>query len=264
MKKKYWLYLSIILGIIFLILLGNFLIKGKSLDPNTKLVQELYSYLGENDLQYCDGLSNYGDTLVDYQKLSNTERLCKAMVRLYQEKNYEIITLDKDNKKDSCSLTENITFALNEDKSGCQVYKIPDPIIEAKYKQIFNEDIQDKEAFNLNNRLVCTFYDGFYYCGDSLTYTITVGADPSTYRAFKDVYQKKDTIVIYDYFLKTIKDECYLTYTGNTKNDLCTKELPQNNLIDYKFLRKYGSLYKHTYAKDANNNYYWVSSEKIK
>ena len=78
----------------------------------------------------------------------------------------------------------------------------------------------------------------------------------------KDSFKKNDEIIIYDYFLKVINNECYTSYVKDSKNDKCTKALENNKNVDYKFLKKYGTKYKHVFKKD-NNVYHWVSSEKI-
>lgn len=62
--------------------------------------------------------------------------------------------------------------------------------------------------------------------------------------------------------MKIVNGECYSSYVNGTTNNNCTNELPENEddyNIDYDFLRKYGTLYKHTF-KQSGDTYYWVSS----
>mgnify|MGYP000180690052 CR=1 FL=1 len=78
-----------------------------------------------------------------------------------------------------------------------------------------------------------------YYCGLSEKYTYTIGAEPHTYRTIKSAYKKGDEIAIYDYFLRTINDDCFTSYMKDEKDETCGKALENKKEVDYKFLKKY-------------------------
>ena len=71
-------------------------------------------------------------------------------------------------------------------------------------------------------------------------------------------------LIIYDYFLKVINDECFTSYMDTTKNDKCSTNYSEltNKDMTYKFLKKNGTLYKHTFKKDGKS-YYWISSKPV-
>lgn len=248
---------------VILVYLINYLAKGKALKADDSLVQELYSYLGENDLQYCGGLTNYATEEVASKDLANDVKLCHAVAKVYLQDSEEV-SLERYKKKDYCQIDENTIFALDEDKETCSINKISKDIIKDEYHKIYGEDLKEEESVNINNQIICYPSDDSYMCGRSVTFTVTIGSEPQTYRTINKVYKKKDEIIIYDYFLKIIKDECYLSYTSNSKDDNCTSEYQNNKNIDYKFLKKYGSLYQHIYKMDDTGNYYWVSSKQAK
>ena len=116
--------------------------------------------------------------------------------------------------------------------------------------------------FQLDGANICYYDNDNYYCGLSEQFTYTFGAEPHTYRAIKKAYKKGNKIIIYDYFLKTINDECYKYFTSDDKNDKCSKKLKEVKEVDYSFLKKYGSLYKHIFQKNGDT-YKWVSSEVV-
>ena len=101
----------------------------------------------------------------------------------------------------------------------------------------------------------------FKFRSESFTYTI--GAEPQTYRTIKNASKKNDEIIIFDYFMKIVNNECFTTYDGNNKNNNCSNVFNEDIKVDYDFLKKYGTLYKHTF-KESNGSYYWVKSEPVK
>ena len=83
-----------------------------------------------------------------------------------------------------------------------------------------------------------------------------------SYRTIKSAYKKGDEIVIYDYFLRTINDDCFTSYMKDEKNETCGKALENKKEVDYKFLKKYGTRYVHIFKK-SGDSYYWVSSKNL-
>lgn len=256
-------YLILCLSLILVILLCLYLIRGKAIDQESKIAKELYSYLGNSNLNYCAGLDFYQEGEVKYDDIASTDRICKIVSMLNQD-NYPKITLNKDKKEKLCKVNDSIIFGLDEDNSKCSITKIPKQDINELYTKVFNQEISDDEAFDLNEEIACYPVDNSYYCGKKTSLTISVGSSPSTYRSIKRINQKKNQIIIYDYFIKIVKDECYIAYTTSNINSRCTTKYQEQNNIDYKFLKKYGSLYKHTFIKNTNGTYSWVSSELVK
>ena len=261
-KKNLVLLLSGIVVILVGVVISLFIKKGVPVNANGKTVKELYSYVGNSDLEKCGGLVFYNDSKVDYNSLSNDTKICLAYTQVKKEVKEEI-KLDKNKKGNICTLSKGLIFATDnyEDKI-CTLSKTNKDLVNENYKKIFGKEIDAYDKFQLDNITVCYLNDDSYYCGLSEEYTYTIGAEPHTYRAIKDSFKKNNEIIIYDYFLKVINNECYTSYVKDSKNDKCTKALENNKNVEYKFLKKYGTQYKHIFKKD-NNVYHWVSSEKI-
>lgn len=254
-----------LLVVITLVLLVIMIFKGKAISSNSSLVNELYTYLGQNDLTYCDGLSVYNDELVDYESLDNSTRLCNVTAALYTDNDLTTMKIDKSKKNNTCSIDDRIVFATdNYEDEVCTVYRIETKKIQERYKEVYGKEIESTDTFNLNSTTVCYPGDEYYYCGLAETFTITVGAEPETFRSIKQATEKNNKIIIYDYFIKVVNEECYTSYAGDTKNSSCTSEFKSNSKINYNFLKKYGTLYKHTFKKADKDSYFWVESEPVK
>ena len=257
--------IRIILGIIILLLIIVFIlfiIKKNKLNVSSKLTEELYSYVGGSKLEVCNGLSNYDKKEITFNDLENSVRICNSYELLDNTKK-SIITLDE-NKDNTCNLSDNIEFATdNYEDDVCTISKISSDIINDQYQKIYGKSIENYENFQYDATTICYYEDGYYYCGLATSYTITIGSEPRTYRTIKDVQEQDNKIVIYDYFVKVENDECYTSYNDETKNDDCTKHYDSNKKINYSFLKKYGTLFKHTFEKNKDG-YYWIKSEPVK
>ncbi len=253
----------VIILIIIVITVVFLLIRLNRLDPNSDLVTEIYNYMGTNDLETCSGLITYSDNAVEYDDIENEIRICNAYSLLELDRASQLV-LDKTEDANTCSINENITFATdNYEDDVCTVTKVASTEINNQYKKMFGQDITDYEQFYYNDNTICYYEDGYYYCGLTESYTTTVGALPHTYRSISSAEKEDDQIIIYDYFLKTIGDECYISYTGSARNEACSENYNADEEMDYDFLKKYGTRYKHTFQKTDNDNYYWVKSEPV-
>ena len=260
MKNKKNVIISII-AIILLIIIIIF-IKQRNLNTESNLVQEIYSYLGNNDLQVCNGLVNYDSKSVSYKDLSIENKICIAY-SLLNEDELTTMKIDKTKKNNICSVSDDFKFATdNYEDDICTITKVDAEKVNKQYEKMYGEKIADYAKFQYDDTTICYYYDGNYYCGLAETYTYTVGAEPHTYRSIEKAIKNKDEIIIYDYFLKIVNNECYENYIDDTKNEKCSKAYEKDNKIDYKYLKKYGTLYKHTFKKD-DKNYYWTKSEPI-
>lgn len=258
-KKRNIVIGIIVILIIILIVVLVWFFKSKSLDPNSDLVTEIYTYIGNNDLEVCNGLATYADSEVNYDNIENSMRICLAY-SLLELDDTAMLKIDKTQKNNTCSVGENLTFATdNYEDEICTLTKVSSDEINAQYEKMYGQTIENYETFQYNETTICQYEDGFYYCGLAEKYTATIGSEPHTYRSIKNVTQSEDEIVIYDYFLRVVNNECYTSYTGDTLNDKCSENYNEDDEMTYNFLKKYGTLYKHTYKK-SGDNYYWVSS----
>lgn len=259
-KNKKLICLIGIVLILLIIIIVLFFKNGRPLSGKNKVVSELYSYVGKNDLEKCGGLIAYDKEKVNVDKLSKETKICLAYT-LIDDK--EEVKLDKDKKNKTCTLDNEFVFATdNYEDDICTINKIKNADISSKYKNMFGEELKDPIDFQLDGANICYYDNDNYYCGLSEQFTYTFGAEPHTYRAIKKAYKKGNKIIIYDYFLKTINDECYKYFTSDDKNDKCSKKLKDVKEVDYSFLKKYGSLYKHVFQKNGDT-YKWVSSEIV-
>ena len=263
-KKKDIITYSIIIIVLIIIFLAIFLFKGQKLDTNGSLINNLYQYLGSDDLQICNGLQVYRDNKVTYDDLDNNTKMCMAYKHLNNSQiNTESYEKIEDEEKNICNIGNNITFATdNYEDDICTVSSLKYDDLNTSYQKLYGHDLPNETEFMINYNTICYNENGTYYCGLPETYTKTFGAEQYTYRVIKSAYKKGDEIIIYDYFLKIVNGECYSSYVDKTTNNNCTNQLPEDPKdynIDYNFLKKYATLYKHTY-KQSGDTYYWVSS----
>lgn len=243
----------VILVIVILVLLFK---KGIPLTSNNKKVVDAYKLVSNDTLEYCNGLAMYDSKEVTKDTISNDIKICLSYIKTDSK---ESVVLEKDKKNKSCTFGENQVFATDDYEGEiCTVDKISIDKINAEYKNIFGSDLKDYDTFDLDCTTVCYYKDGAYYCGLKTEYTCTFGAEPHAYRTIKSSYEKDDTLTIYDYFLKIVGNKCKDTYLNS--KDVAKCPYGENTEIDYKFLKKYGSVYKHTFKK-SDTGYYWVSSK---
>ena len=261
--KKSLKITAIFVVVIIILIVGYFLLKGKTLKTDSSEVKELYSYLGSNDLSICNGLVVYSDKEVTVSSLEEQDKLCIAYSLINKDK-ISSLKLSPEKNKDKCNVAELIDFPVDDkDANMCNITKFSAQDIKDNYKKIYNQELKDLSSFNYDIRFICMSDGEFYYCGSLEEFTVTVGSEPKVYRSIEKVLDKGNTIEIYDYFIKVINKECYSNYTTDNKNDLCSSKFDEGKVY-YKFLKKYGTHYKHTYIKDNDGNYHWSKSEPIK
>lgn len=256
----------IIIAVIVIIALVIVLIyhNTHTLKTDSKEVLKLYDYLGSNDLEMCNGLIVYGEKKITSSDLENETKICLAYTLLGEDDSTSL-KIDKSKKNNTCTMDGDIVFATDDyEEEVCTITKIDATKVNEKYKEMYGTEIENYIPFQMNNTTIC-FYseEGTYYCGLSETYTYTIGAEPHTYRSMSKVTKSGNELIIYDYILKIINDECYTSYTGSTKNDNCSKNYVASEDLSYSFIKKYGTKYKHIYKKDGKD-YHWVSSEPVK
>ena len=258
--KKIFICLLVLLLFCFLYWLIFF---KQNLDTNSTKVTNLYAYLGDNNIKECNGLSNYDANEVNKDTISEDMKICNAYV-LVDSSKIVTVKIDKTKKANTCKIDNDTVFATdNADETICTLNKLDINEIKNAYKAIYGSDLEDYKDFQFNYNTICQYSSEAYYCGSSQQYTLTVGAEPTIYRTMKKAVEKGNDLYIYDYFLKVIDNKCYTNYTGTDEIAKCSDVIANTKDINYNFLKKYGTLYKHTFKKDADGNYYWVSSKPM-
>ena len=102
----------IVIVVLLVIFLGD-----KSLDLESDMVRELYSYLGEVDVYHCGGLNQYSGEEVTYDTLSSDNKLCMAYYELSASnitKETAQVTTTNEQDIPICEIGEGIRLAAEE------------------------------------------------------------------------------------------------------------------------------------------------------
>jgi len=271
MKKRNKLEWPIVIIIIVAILLvaAIFFIGDKKLDLESDEIKNLYSYLGEVDIYRCGGLITYNDNETTKEDISSENSLCNAYYNTNENKlktNSIESTDTNSNKIKICKVGDKTTIAANEDSKECTYNTISKEDLNETYKKIYGEDIKTyEEKFQISDSKTCYLEGETYYCGEAETYTYSLGNDATIYRLMdKALKTHNGKITITDYFLKISSNKCYASNNSTNELTTCSEEITSGKKIDAELIKKYGSLYKHTFVKDANENYYWNKSENVR
>lgn len=261
-NDKLLVVLIALLVVITIVLLVVWLTNKNNLKTDSKLVTELHNYFSSDDLGNCEGLFTYAEDKVEYKDVNSETRICLA----YQKANIEepeLVTLKATKKKNTCT-EDGMTFKKDDETNTCSVSKIKRNVIDESYKKLYGKDIEDNDSFRIDNLNICYLKDDYYYCGLSETFTYTLGSESIIYRVMQKAVEKGSDIVIYDYFVKINEDTCFQNYTTTTVNEKCTDEYANKKDVNYNFMKKYGTEYKHVFREAKDGTYYWVSSEPVK
>lgn len=262
MKNKYknLLYIAITL-VIILIIAFLFLSGDKSLDVSSLEITTLYSYLGEEDISHCGGLNVYKEEAVTLDNISLENTLCMAYYNISDLKTEDTNTtgVNKDGTK-TCRVGKNTTFIALENEDTCSYSTITKEDLNNAYQKIYGENIKEYSNFYVTPTKTCELEGDKYYCGDTPNNSYSLGMDAEIYRLIDKAIEQPSAknIIIYDYFLRISDNKCYPTNSNDNENVECTEALSDN--IDEEFMKKYGTIYKHTYKKQGDN-YYWYKSE---
>lgn len=266
-NKKFLKKNKIIILIILLIILTILLIIVNNFSGNDikdKKINTLYSYISNDEIEKCGGLQFYQKDKVTTDTLTDDVKMCIAFIKTDEMKS-EKKTYNKDKKKKTCTTKDKMVFATdNYEESKCSVDVYDLDSIKSTYKKIFGSaSTEELEYFNLDDYNICYIKDSKIYCGLSEIFSFTIGDEAYVYRTLKKTVEKGDSIIIYDYFIKVDDDKCYTSFNGS-ENKKCSKNLDDDTKVNYKFIKKYGAIYKHTFKKLNDNKFYsWVESEKI-
>ena len=267
MKKK---NIITILAVIILVILIVFIVlfQDKKLDITSKEVTELYKALGEVDINKCGGLITYIDKTITANDIDINNRLC----RTYNSLNDDQINtqVEKSSKINSngikiCKIGESTTLATtNENETECEYQTIESSKLKESYQMIYGSEISEEDKFYISDKEICIKEGEVYYCGNAENYNVSISPEFTIYRIIDKAIEKTTgELIIYDYFLKISNNICYSTNTNSEVKE-CSSEIKNKDLTNdeaIKIVKKYGSIYKHTFKSDSNKNHYWYKSE---
>lgn len=262
-NDKILILLITMLAVVSVTLMAFLIIKKDSIDPESDLILQLHNYFNSEKNENCEGLFNYSNKIVDYNDIEEKSRLCFAYQKT-ELKDIELSTIKVDKKKDICTIKKGIIFKSNENGKECSYTKIKRELIDNSYKMLFGKNVENNESFKIDNKTICYLNDDYYYCGLSETFTYTFGGESFIYRVIEKAVEKSSNIVIYDYFLRINDGTCYKNYTTSELNEKCNENYTSKTNINFKYMKKYGTKYKHVYKENEDGTYHWVSTEPIK
>jgi len=266
-KKNIFIILAAVLIVVIIVL--GIIFQDNELDITSKKVTDLHNSLGEANINKCGGLITYSDKAITEKDLESDNRLCMAYYRLEKDQKAEN-TIKSSGKNESkieiCQVGESTTLATNnDDETECTYETINEVDLKDAYQKLYGNNLPEVESFYISDKKACFKEGEKYYCGDSETYNLSLAPETTIYRIIKSAVEKSNgDIIIYDYFLKVSNTTCY-SKNNNEENNECSNNLKDTDLTKDKevisLVKKYGSVYKHTFKKDKNENYYWFKSE---
>jgi len=263
--NKKIIYSIVIVIVVVLIILVAFVFSDKKLDLESEQVASLYKYLGEVDVYHCGGLSTYSDDEIVKKDLSNGNTLCMAYYALSADKiKNDVAEISDINKNDikTCKVGESTTLAVKDGEDQCDYIVFNKDDLNDSYRDIYGVSIEHYDKFYISSTEACFLEGENYYCGTSETFTYSLAPEATIYRLINKAVKKLNgDIVIYDYFLKISGNVCYPMNDSSDENKDCTKAFKElKNEINVEFVKKYGSIYKHTFESNSDN-YYWIRSD---
>ncbi len=260
-KNKFFitivLFISVIGVLIYTLLYTN-------LKIDNKKVTNLYSYIGNDNLTKCADDLFYLSDGASITSLSENALICNAYLNVVDKGTEEKFALEEEG---SCKVG-SLLLSPDNNSNECTALKYNLNDIKESYYNIYGTSLSSFETFSLQNGNVCSFneIDNMYYCYKSASETTIDLSQSNVYRLLKSAVDVYDgTIVLKDYFLNISNNVCYIDINNNNKNYDCINFLKDNPNyeIDIKFMKKYGTLYEHTFKKDNNGEYHWIKSKKI-
>lgn len=263
MKKKILVVLGIVVVIIVIFLV--IFLGDKPLKLDDPQVTELYSYLGEVDIYHCGGLNSYTGEEVKYDTLSDENKLCMAYYKLDNKQiktDSHEVTAKNDNDIEICEIGEGIRLAAEEGENSCEYQIISSTDLKEAYSAIYGKELPDDSSFYINGTEACYLNGEEYYCGEAETFVYSLTPEATIYRLMNKASEKlNEDIVITDYYLRISDNKCYGSNDSEDEISACSEALENDSVeINEEFVQKYGTLYKHTFKKNNDDNYYWYSS----
>lgn len=261
-KNLFFSIIGLLLIVLFIYTIYTFL-NSKSI-VNQEIINNLYNYLGSNDLSLCDGLYLYDKIKISNNDVLDSQKLCNAYLNL--DKNLIIkTTLAKKKNKNYCDM-QKLKFATDEYKEDiCTISTIKKEDLLAEVKKIYNTEVGEFKDFKIDDNQICKYYNENYYCGLAENFVYSLQKVPHIYRSIYKTVEKENTIEIYDYFLKTLDSKCYGNYVTDEDIPKCSQKIANIQDVSYAIMKKYATLYKHTFIKNnETGKYYWNSTTIVK
>jgi hypothetical protein len=223
---------------------------------NNPIINELYSYLGSDNLNMCGGPIVYNGEYIDQSLLKMEYKLCNVYRFLENKENYKV---EVTKNKNYC-LIDGIKF-LSAD-GVCLLTKFETNDITHVFNKVYGVPISEYIDFTIYDNKLCHYYNSEYYCGYIKDNDeITINLSKQYLRKIINVKEKGNLIEIYDIFLSIDNSKCYDNIVNEREIPECSNEL--NNFEYNKLLSKYGVKYVHKFEK-SSQYYSWISSEPFK
>lgn len=219
------------------------------------LVKRLYKINDVNSLRQI-GTSFYEGKLIKYDDINEDARF--ALTYLYED--YKIHEKEVKTCDELKGYEDAYDYCLREEKyflDGYTTFKLIDEKdFTDSYQRIFGSD----KSINEKKYHFLAMAFEFNKDGDGiLNYTLPEGWIDTIedYTSPIKAIKRGNVIELYDYHivLTNIAD-LYGTYKDSEFKEKLSDEIDVNLVTE-------GQIYKHTYKKDRNGNYYWYSSEPV-
>ncbi len=250
-------------------------IKAQEISLDSELVENLYSVLNFNNDLILGDEGFYLGKYVDYNSFSNQNKLyltytfkdvktssytftdCEAL-KQYKEV-YEMCLFD-DNGTGSWFGPSYIEYM--------RLYKIDIESFKNAYKEFWGSDKEMvEENFDIKYSIGCEYSSENK---DYLCHALMQGWPGEQYEMTKLIKAEQigNTVYLYDYFVYadyaspegTFKDR----YKKEKISTLDYREIYFSDEGEDMSIMGQGQIYKHTFKKNSNGTYYWISSEPIK
>ncbi len=272
--------------VVIMIILSLFLcfsnVFAKELNVNSDEVKNLYQKIPDEFFgaySYKDSTA-YISNQISTPENTTTGVLLKAINNLKANNNLgtkEYASCDEIKENGAWNVLEPQKECVdNQDypefKSGFKKTTVNKSLLSAEIKKIIGNENEKNFQYKsfANWYIVCSYKDNEYYC-----YNIE-GGDTGYYSIKKliNVTSNDDEIILYDKYLYIELDNddgsqisIPFIYTSFDKKNLITKlkddKLNFENIDSYEnqFGEGFVPTYKHTFKKDSDENYYWISTQ---
>lgn len=220
--------------------------------------QDTYHYLDNNSEQVKElsKLLNNTEELrkasYDSQNVSN-ETLIKQIISSINVVDYQTRTVP--HQKIICQVTNSIFFTSSTD---CVIRVIGNDKMMKYQKKLFNTSKELKYIELTYHGLHCKNNGKAYYC-----HIIPYTENSKSYTLIDHVYEDKETIHLFEYYLKVNVDnleDCRQYFSESYCQNYANETAPI--VVDDK-IKKDGVYYEHIFQKNENGEYYLKSSNII-
>jgi hypothetical protein len=268
-KTKLWI--TIIAFILFAlfgyIIYENYFNPVKKLNSYSNIVSNATDLLKTyNTLNNTYDFSKYfyGDDIVNVDSLTDSQKSWIVYSHLYKDNKLTTLSLNCNLLKEYNTATYNICVNNGIDYTFItKAEKIAYDDFVNEYHNIFGSS-SNISTSKFGSTGVSVFYSNANNCFVALTLTGVGGVDAYfAVSAYKSAMQYANRIEVEQYYaqcsINTTNDSGLQCYSG-TKLVKSDSSITSKNNID---ATSFAQLYKLTFKKDTNGNYYWYSTEPI-